>query len=323
MIIILLSRPLFLFRLNLGSFLSSIIRFFHFKVSSELFRLPGHNSVSPQILNAFRSSAVRYSVDPLFLPRKADTILILAYQSWLPILSRTKVEGKIIVGPNFTHLPTDIKDRSCRDMISSYIVPSLWVKNLYKQDLSVSSHRSTPVINVWPSPPSQAFTQSTIRSRSSTRIILYLKLRSFDNSKLEISQTYQLLSNYSDQVRILRYGFYKRRQFISELSRSTLMVILTDFTESQCISQFESWQFGVTTLIKTVSRHTINTLSFDKASSSPWCLPELGSNWDDLQELEKLIPRYLSISRSDVLTTYNRNYETSKLYSQLIKLCAG
>ncbi len=185
----------------------------------------------------------------------------------------------IIAGPNIVTHPRDEDGIMLSEEIDVVLVPSQWVADFYRHEVPELANK----IKVWP-----AGVSISDASTRKGKPIIYDKL---GNQSL-LNQIQQVIGS---QANVFTYGSFKHKDYQRALSEAPYLIYLAK-SESQGLALQEAWAHDVPTLVNKSTHWEAGGLSWDSPQiNCPYLTPELGSIFENTEELPIMIERVLSL----------------------------
>ena len=223
----------------------------------------GPAQVVLNLIESLRKNRITFNINPVFEKDIAKTCIVLSGKKKLQrciYLKKKKIILHLIAGPNLVVTPNEFNYILFSKEIDKIIVPSIWVKNLYKK-LGIASEK----IFIWFS----GVNIFTNKNKKKDQILVYIK----NNNKL-IKPCLNYLKKRDYNFKIIRYGFYAKEHYYNMLHCSTLMIYFGS-TESQGIAMQEAWSMNVPTLVLRNEYFFYNKKKY-LGSSSPYLTSSCG-----------------------------------------------
>lgn len=225
----------------------------------------GPNQVVLNLIESLKESKIIFNINPAFEIDIAKTCVVLSGKKKLQrciYLKKKKIISNLIVGPNLVVTPNEFEHILFSKEIDKIIVPSIWVKNLYKK-FGIKSHK----IFIWFSGVN--IFKNKNKKKRKDQILVYIK----NNNKL-IRRCLNYIKKKDYKFKIIRYGFYAKEHYYNMLHCSTLMIYFGS-TESQGIAMQEAWSMNVPTLVLRNEYFFYNKKKY-LGSSSPYLTSSCG-----------------------------------------------
>jgi len=252
-------------------FIKKILKVILHKLKFKIQLNSGPKQVVLNLIESLKKSKITFNINPFFESEIAETCIVLSGKKNLQrcIYHRKKnIISHLIVGPNLVVTPNEFEYILFSKKIDKIIVPSIWVKNLYKK-FGIPSHK----IFIW-------FSGVNIfknKNKKKDQILVYIK----NNNKL-IKPCLNYLKKKDYKFKIIRYGFYEKKYYYNLLNRSILMIYFGS-TESQGISMQEAWSMNVPTLVFKNELFFYNKKKYF-GSSSPYLTSSCGFLFKNFQQ---------------------------------------
>jgi hypothetical protein len=244
----------------------------------------GPDSVKESIKRGFNSLKVPYNVNPSAL-QTGDTVLVLSGIDLLKHaikLKRIRKIKKIVAGPNIAMLPSQIISLNNSNLIDIYIHPSAQIIkwwNYLDPDFRIKQ-------KVWYAGVDSDYWE--VSKKTKEQILIYKK-----KCPDTLFNTVKKCLEKSDlPYEIIEYGKYSTSEYKSLLSKSSLVIYLSE-SESQGIALFEAWSCNTPTLVWNRGFGTWDKYRFS-ASSSPYLSKSTGTFFKNIQEFEPNFKKVLN-----------------------------
>ena len=230
------------------------------------YRERGPGKVVDSLLSGFEKLNIKYKINS-----DGDRNLILQ--------DCDRLRGDLsncLLGPNICTLPVDNQYVMNYNSYRSLIVPSEWVKNLYKRWIPENK------IKIWASGIDTHKFSDRSNFEKKYDFLIYFKRRSNE----DLNEVIKLLNNKNQSFQVIEYGSYNEKQFIDSISSSRYGIIL-DNTESQGVAIEEMLSCNLPLLVWDVTHWTDRGEEYKVESTSvPYWDERCGVKFTDLTELE-------------------------------------
>lgn len=177
-------------------------------------------------------------------------------------------DRKVLVGPNVFVLPSDLPQVAER--FDNYIVPSMWVSDVYRTDLQKMENRFPEDkvfdIRVWSVGIDTDEWKPISKPKDPKKCFIYFKNRS--EKDLEVISSV-LKNGLGVTPSVLRYGNYSENDLRNACNENSFCVLL-DNTESQGVAVMEILSMNVPILVFNMENWTSSSGEKFKASSVPY-----------------------------------------------------
>jgi len=245
-------------------------------------RFRGHYAVTRSLIEGLRKLDLPHNYNPIRISDMADTVVVLAGVGALRQAIEFKRKGyynKLFAGPNIMNFSSDYNFMLASPEVNAVITPSQHVVDHYVEDSPSLSGRCF----AWPAGVDVDF-WAPIPNANRKTILFYEKHKQGDVDILTPYVRYILQKGY--EVEIIRYGFFKQRDFLLSLQRAQLMIgFPLNGAESQGIAWAESWSMDVPTMIW---RNEINTFlgRTYRCSTAPYLNDQTGLFFDSIEDFK-------------------------------------
>jgi len=245
----------------------------------------GHKAVTRSLLAGLRKLNINFNHNPKSINEVGKTVIVLANVNALRQAIQLKRQGKIkklLVGPNIMVRSDEHGSIMASKEVDICIVPSYWVQVAYEEDAPALIGR----IRSWPAGVNTEYWEPLKkRNENSRNVLVYVKHK-------QGQSIYKPVANFLKKhnwtpIRI-DYGKYNHDQFKAVLSKSKFAVFISK-SESQGIALAEAWSMDVPTLVWNPGNVTIQGRKYTISSSCPYLNDQLGIDWKNLEEFEKII----------------------------------
>lgn len=201
----------------------------------------GPAAVVRSLVSGFDQLGVDYNFNPMVTKEIGKVVVVLSNFKALEQaidLKRTKIIDKIIAGPNIAMLPNQITSLKDSVLIDVYIHPSISVVKWWNSlDPKFCVNQK-----VWYAGVDAGYLSAYEDQKR--QILIYKKKCPEVLFRGVVKHVSELKLSYG----VIKYGRYSMSEYKSLLSKSTLMVYLSE-SESQGIALFEAWSCNVPTLV--------------------------------------------------------------------------
>ncbi|MDE2311871.1 MAG: hypothetical protein KGJ93_02145 [Patescibacteria group bacterium] len=156
--------------------------------------------------------------------------------AWAIKQKRAGVFDRLVAGPNIVVVPQDYGELILDPAIDAYLVPAQWSVDWWVS-LAPQMRRT---LRVWPA----GVPDRGRLMNSAGQILVFQKNAYPDILRAVLSE----LSARSLAYRVIEYGKYHQAEYQSLLSRSKMLIYLSQ-SESQGLALHEAWMAGVPTLV--------------------------------------------------------------------------
>lgn len=263
--------------INIHTKPKSIISLDYWKatIKKVLGKKSGPEMVTENLIAGLTSRGIPFCINPKS-NKYAVTLVVSGVNTLKEQIKLKRPNELLVAGPAIVVTPDEEGGVIQDAHIDVIVVPSEWVKNMYR---SLSPNISEK-IQVWPSGVSIPETQTD----GTGPVILYKKNISDDTYKEILLQ----LNNAGIKYEILEYGKFSQKMYFKKLETAPLVIYLQT-TESQGIAQFEAWSYNVPTLILDNQDWYHNGKHWQDAHiSSPYLTDSCGSFFNERNILEKI-----------------------------------
>lgn len=216
---------------------------------------------------------------------------------------------KLIVGPVMVILPDDENEIICDKNIDRIVVPSQWVKNLW---LSIKPNLAEKIL-IWPAGTDVYLLDSQLKNK----ILIYQK-----NAPVELlNDIKKYLIKKNTSFEIIKYGFYKHDDYLSNLNITKAMIFLSE-SESQGLAMCEAWMKNVPTLVwsRGFWQHE-DIIWKDEKISAPYLSDECGIFFADLKDFENKWSEFLNnLSDFQPRKYAEENFTNKKITENFLKI---
>lgn len=225
---------------------------------------------------------------------KADLVGCLQH----PGNGYNKLPAHTVIGPNVFVLPNESPE--IWNNFQHYIVPSVWVKNIYDQF-------GKKQIDVWPVGVDTDSWQKIQNVSQENDCFIYYKNR----SKEDLVKVAKTLKQYGFNFKIIQYGNYDEQQLKQLCSVSKFAVILDD-TESQGLAIQQIMSMDVPCLVWNKQTWEYNNQSY-LASSIPYFSKDCGISVNTHEEFKTHIEEFGDYWKSNKFNFTPRKYVLENL----------
>lgn len=297
-----------------ASFSARLFRKFKNFIRNKFFFYGGPQSVLDSLLDGFNALDVAYQLNP-----KSDKVFgvvgVLSDVGALRWAIEAKKQGKIkciIAGPNLVITPLDENKVLLDKTIDIVLVPSLWVKDFC---LSLAPELANK-IHVWAAGVKDVYAPS---AKNRHGCLLYRKKA--DDALFE--GICKMLEAHRITYRSVPYGHYSKRDYFAWLNEAECMIYMSE-SESQGLALTEAWMQNTPTLVwnRGYWKHK-NYEWHDNTISAPYLTEESGMFFQNVDDFNKKLPKFLSrLSQFQARTYALNNFSnevTSKKYLKIIQ----
>ncbi len=245
----------------------------------------GPGAVVYSLTKGLYELSVEYNLNPRKI--NSDTVAVLQNPKALRYAIEQKKQGQIkhlLAGPNIAVTPNDFGNLSTNPLIDKILVPSQWVKDFWLSQSPILQNK----IFLWPAGVDDPGEPTPLVERET--ILIYQKNAPNDllNSLVES------LKLKVNKVEIITYGKYKQTDYFAKLSKTKLVIFLTQ-SESQGIAQQEAWMRDIPTLVWNPGKWQYNGYSWqDEKISSPYLTDTCGKFFSSIEEFEIKLEQMLN-----------------------------
>lgn len=198
----------------------------------------GHKRVFLNLCEGLRRIGVPFRVNDYGFARRNPNALACIVGKPC-VLDKMGWKNPILFGASIYSHPSDDPDLLNRLPIKKVLVPSFWMKQMFK-----------PVwgdeVDVWPVGIDTEFWAPTLQHTKNTDVLIYDKVR-WDHDYYEsalIEPIRDLLRRNGHSFREIRYGFYREEEFWAALGSCRAMIFLCEH-ETQGIAYQQALSCGV------------------------------------------------------------------------------
>ena len=246
----------------------------------------GHKAVTKSIIEGLKNIKINFNYNPSLEKDIGDVVIVLANIPALKQAITLKKQGKIkklLAGPNLMVRANEHNRILASKEIDICIVPSYWVQIAYEKDAPSLKGR----IRTWPAGVNAKFWNIAHKDKrkDNKNVLVYIKKASGASLCKPVKD---ILKNYGWHPIILKYGSYNLNKYKKALSQCRFSVFLSR-SESQGIALAEAWAMDIPTLVWNQGYLKAHGTFYDVCSACPYLNDQLGKDWKNLDELEKLI----------------------------------
>jgi hypothetical protein len=200
------------------------------------------------------------------------------------------------------------------ERIDLIILPSLWSKEAYTLDCPSIEKR----IEIWP--VGVEIPKSVEKKAEALHLILFVKTAPSDLIEFVIKNLDQRNISYS----ILKYGTFKREEYIEKLKISSGMIYIQE-VESQGVALQESWSYDVPTLVWNKGSYTFpNThIEVHGQVSAPYLTERCGTFFESQKDfnikLDFFINNLEKYDAQNYCTEYLSDYASLSIYKNILQ----
>ncbi len=274
-------------------------------------RTRGPRAVAQSLLRGLNELGVSYKYNPVRVPQDA-VVGVLSSVEGLRWAIQAKKEGKIkkiIAGPNIA-MPKEHNGIIFSEQVDTLLAPSGWAKDW----LASLAPTRAQALSIW----AAGVETAPITKLSSERgtFIVYQKKCPTALFEYIISE----LQKRGLPYKVVRYGAYSRRAYLSELNRAKALIFLSE-SESQGIAIHEAWMMDVPTLVWDRRLFKAGDYEWMGASSAPYLSDEVGIEFKDEQELSVKLDSFLKKLDTFRPRAYHlQNFTDRKAAEEYLKL---
>jgi hypothetical protein len=185
---------------------------------------------------------------------------------------------KILAGTNLVILPQDEGGILADPAVDGVLVPCLWVQKAYEKNAPSLAGK----IHIWPA--GVDFPEDVGQAQKEFDFLIFNKF----SSDIIYKPVASFFTKRGFKIARLDYGNFKQDKYFDLLKKAKALVYLGS-GESQGIAMFEAWSFGLPALV--YGKHDPSGQS---PSASPYLTPQTGMFFERVEDLEKIIPEFLS-----------------------------
>lgn len=198
---------------------------------------------------------------------------------------RTGKIKKLIAGPNLVVLPTDHKKIAESPEIDAFLVPSVWVRDMYVRLSPVLSKK----IHIWPAGVALPEQYKKI-SATPQKCLLFRKQAPDDVYQHALDS----LAKKNIAVQELHYGNFSQKKYFAALEQADFMIYLQEI-ESQGLALQEAWARNLPTLVWKKGTFTFKEgVTVTGNLSAPLLTEEAGVLFGGTYDFEEKLDLFLS-----------------------------
>ena len=225
-----------------------------------------------------------------------------------------KKQGKIkklIAGPNIVVVPTDHDSIIANPAIDIILVPSVWIKDLYKMVIPYLDYK----VKVWPAGveiPPDSSTQNIFDC------LVFKKNVPEDLFLCVVAELQKRKVNY----KVIEYGKYKREEYFTLLESCYYMIYLQN-VESQGIAVHEAWARDIPTLVWNKKEYTYSQgYTIKGLICAPYLSKETGLHFEGILDFHTSLDTFLNLLNTFSPRSYTSNHlsnkASAKIYASII-----
>jgi hypothetical protein len=243
---------------------------------------------------------------------REDVVYINGSVEALKWAIRAKKENKIsklIVGPVMVVLPDEKENIVCDPHIDKIIVPSSWVKKLW---LSIKPELVEKIV-IWPA----GIDIYSSNNYAKDKVLIYQK-----NAPIELLNNIKnYLTSKNISFKVIKYGFYKHKDFLRDLDRSKAVIFLSE-SESQGLAICEAWMKNVSTFVWNRGYWQYKNIVWkDEKISAPYLIEDCGMFFEDFDSFENKWPEFFEkISIFKPRKYAENNFSNKKIAENFLKI---
>jgi hypothetical protein len=197
-----------------------------------------------------------------------------------------KIKG-LIAGPNLVVLPTDHDKIAESPEIDAFLVPSVWVRDMYVRLSPALMNK----MHIWPA--GVAMPEQYKQISPSPKNCLLFRKTAPDHIYQHVLET---LSQNHIEVKELHYGNFSQKKYFSSLETADFMIYLQEI-ESQGLALQEAWARNIPSLVWNKGTFTFKEgVKVEGNLAAPLLTPEAGilfGGTDDFREkLDQFLHRF-------------------------------
>lgn len=190
---------------------------------------------------------------------------------------------KLVAGPNLVIFPNDHEGIIKSPEIDGYLVPSIWVKEMYKKISPVLGDK----IHLWPAGVS--IPDQYKKNTSPQRVLIFRKNIPSDLYQSIIS----ILLKHNIKIEVLKYGIFTQKKYFKALRHADFMVYLQE-VESQGLALQEAWARNIPTLVWNKGEYTYpNGITVTGNVSAPYMTEHCGVLFTGKTDFEEKLKIFL------------------------------
>lgn len=193
--------------------------------------------------------------------------------------------NKIIAGPNIVVHPDESEGVLKNILVDKIIVPSQWVKDFYISN----AQELLGKVYVWSAGVSLPLLQETEKQYD---FLLFFK--EANSANLAICE---YLNSQGYKTVIFVYGKFKQTDYFKTLLASKYMVYCSN-SESQGLSMFEAWAYGVPTLVWDRGFMESGRYRWQGNTGAPYLSESTGMRFKDFEDFKTVLATFLNVSFS-------------------------
>lgn len=266
------------------TFFKGALKYYVARIATILGRVRGPTSVLNSLERGLLTISYPHKINACL--STDQTVHVLSNVEALRYAIQAKKDGrikKLIAGPNIVVLPTDYDNLIEAPEIDKYLVPSIWVRDMYIKLSPVLKNK----IHIWPA--GVALAEPYNKKTYPRRALIFRK-----HAPEELYQNViDVLLKKNIKIEKLKYGIFTQKKYFDALRRADFLIYLQEI-ESQGLALQEAWSQNIPTIVWNQGSFTYPTgVTVTGNISAPYMDERCGVTFSNLDEFEVKLDVFL------------------------------